>query len=367
MRCAMSLSAAVSILVLALAAGAQERSRPPRGPQAGRMISLEIVFADVGAAAGGGEVTAAGILDMQKQGKLASATRMKLSLVENQQGTVHFGETVPLVTGRQSFGGRGNTAVYTTHNVGTTIAATSRVDEDGTILVELSAERSSVAAPQKPAAEEGAGAEPEPQRVVQNTSRTTVRVASGTPVIVGGQHSAAGDQSAGNYLVLTASLAEGAQAAATPAAATPAAASPAADGADVMIKVFPLANASASELLKAIRPILEGQPIVVAADTRSNSIIAQGRQGPLEIAQALIARLDSVEPAGGPRARSETPPKFFALHNAKAADIVRVMRPILEGKAVTIGVDERSNSIIVTAGEKEMEVVAALIQRLDES
>ena len=360
--------AAFSILVLALAAGAQERrvlrqsgefiqeSRPPRGPQAGRMISLEIVFADVGAAAGGRDVTAAQILDLEKQGKLASVTRIKLSLVENQQGSVQFGEAVPLVTGRQSFGGRGSSAVYTTHNVGTTIAATSRVDGDGTILVELSAERSSVAASQKPAADDGAAAEPEPQKILQTTFRTNIRVANGAPLMVGGQHSAAGNQSASAYLVLTASLAEGAKAAAIPAA----------DGAEAMIKVFPLANARAADLAKAIRPILEGQPIVLAVDERTNSIIAQGSAEQLDIARALITRLDAVEAAAAPGARTQTPPKFFALHNAQASDIVRVMRSILEGHPVTIGVDERSNSIIVSAAEKEMEVVAALLQRLDE-
>jgi type II secretory pathway component GspD/PulD (secretin) len=153
---------------------------------------------------------------------------------------------------------------------------------------------------------------------------------------------------------------------ATAAETKAAAAAPAADRAEAAIKVFSLTKARAADLAKAIRPLLEGQPIVIAVDERSNSIIAQGTVEQLDIARALIFRLDGAEVAAPQDAQTRSPPKFFALNNAQASNIVRVMQPILEGKPVTIGFDERSNSIIVTAGEQDMEVVAALIERLDE-
>ena len=66
-------------------------------------MTVELLFGDVpDAVAGEGELTAAKILDLARQGKLESAMTIKLSLIENQAGSIQFGETVPLVTGRQN-------------------------------------------------------------------------------------------------------------------------------------------------------------------------------------------------------------------------------------------------------------------------
>ena len=266
--------AALSIFVLAAGAQAEE-------PKAGQLLDLELLFADVGPAGGSGEMTAAKILELEKQGKLDSLTRVKLSVVENVPGMVQYGDTVSLVTGRtDGFPGRGGQAAFSRQNVGTMVSATARVEADGSIIIELNAERSGLVKP-KPAAEGDAQAEP--QKISQLTSRTTVRVASGKPVIVGGQQSATGNESVHSYMVLTASFAEGAKAAAAPQAdARPVA----------ILKVFSLSHARATDVLKAIRPILEDEPIVLAADERTNSVIAQATNRHLEKAEALIQRLD---------------------------------------------------------------------------
>jgi type II secretory pathway component GspD/PulD (secretin) len=160
------------------------------------------------------------------------------------------------------------------------VQATARVEADGSIIVEFNAERSGLVKP-KAAAE--ADVQAEPQRISQLTSRTTVRVASGKPVIVGGQQSMAAGETAHSFIVLTATVAEGAKAAAAPQA----------DARPVpVIKVFTLTHARASDIIKAIRPILEDQPISLAADERTNSIIAHAVPQHLDIAAALIERLD---------------------------------------------------------------------------
>jgi type II secretory pathway component GspD/PulD (secretin) len=274
MRYVHAFLAALSIFVLAAGALAEE-------PKAGQLLDLELLFADVGPAAGSGEMTAAKIMELEKQGKLDSLTRVKLSVVENVPGMVQYGDTVSIVTGRvEGFPGRGQQSAFSRQNVGTMVSATARVEADGSIIIELNAERSGLVKP-KPAAEGDAQAEP--PKISQLTSRTTVRVASGKPVIVGGQQSATGNESVHSYMVLTASVAGGAKAAAAPRA----------DARQVaVIKVFTLVHARASDVIKAIRPILEGQPIVLAADERTNSVIAHATDEHLEIAAALIQRLD---------------------------------------------------------------------------
>ena len=272
MRYVMTMAAVLATLGLVHQLRAQE-------PKTGQSIALDILFADFAPAAGDVEITAAKIVELDRQGKLSSGTRIKLSLLENSPASVQFGESVAVAAGQQGFGGpggRGGGAMYVRQNVGTTVQATARVEADGSIVVELTAERSGLSGA-KPAADAADAATAEPQRLANSNLRSTLRLASGKPVIVGGQQSTAGKEAAGSYLVVTASLPEGAKA----AAAAPA----------VVIKVFALTHARASDVIKSLRPVLD-QRISFAADERTNSIIAQGSVEQLETANALIQKLD---------------------------------------------------------------------------
>lgn len=263
-------------LLVTGAAAAQEAP-----PAAGQLVAIHVLLADAtGPAADGTEITAAKIVELDKQGKLASASRISLSLLENVPASAQFGENAPLVTGRQEGGfpgGGGRGSVYSMQNLGTMVQATARVEQDGKILVELSVERSRVA-PAKPA--EGDAA-PEPRRIVHQNTRTTVRLASGSSVLVGGQQSVAGADATQTYVVLTATVAEPAKAAAAEAARP---------GAE--LKVFTLAHARAGDVLQVLQNVFQRQGIRLAADERTNSIIAQGAADQLDIARALIQRLD---------------------------------------------------------------------------
>jgi type II secretory pathway component GspD/PulD (secretin) len=252
------------------------------------VISLDLLVADLaGSALGEGEVTASKVLELASQGKADAAARITTTVLENTPAVVTFSETVPVSTGRQEFAGGGfggeggrprfsNT--YSMQNHGTTIQTTARIEQDGTIVLELQAERSRLVSI-RPAGEEAGAANIAATKTTQARVNTTTRVASGKPAIVGSQAAGVGKEAIHTYFVLTATVPEGAK---TAAAAPP----------EVKVKVFALSHANAADVAKTLQPILEGQRITIVADPRLNSLIAQGTDEVLETAAALIARLD---------------------------------------------------------------------------
>ncbi len=60
-------------------------------------------------------------------------------------------------------------------------------------------------------------------------------------------------------------------------------------------------------------------------------------------------------------------PVFFALTKARAAEVLKTLQPILEGQNVTVGVDERTNSLIVIGSPEVLEIIRNLVARLDEA
>lgn len=249
-------------------------------PKAGQVVSLDVLLADVsGAALGDGEITAAKVLELEKQGKLDAAARIKLSILENMPGVANFSESAPVATARQDFGGGRGGNAYSMQNHGTTVQATARVEQDGTIVLELQAERSRLVA-NRPAGEEAGAANVPATKTTQIRVNTTTRVSSGKPTIVGSQAAGVGKDAIHTYVVLTASVPEGGKAGA--AAPAPAA----------ITKIFALSHARAAEMVKTLRAVLEGQRITIVADERSNSLILHGTEEALHAATALIARLD---------------------------------------------------------------------------
>ena len=269
-------------------AGAFQAQEPPR---TGQLISLDLLFADVAGETGEGEITAAKILELEKQGKLQSAAHVKLATVENQESQAQFGENVPVMTGRMFGGGRGGRggevpagafpggeagATYSMQQFGTTVHATTRIDQDGTILIHLQAERSRLIA-NRPAGEEAGAPSIAATKTGSTNARTTVRVASGKPVIVCGQQTGTGKEAIHSYVVLTASVPEGAKVSLGP---------------DEMIRVFTMSHARAADMVNHVRSVLGAAPIAVAADERTNSLIVSGPESALDVVRALVMRLD---------------------------------------------------------------------------
>jgi len=284
MRYVMAMVAALLFLAVGAAIRADE-------PQAGQVVSLDVLLADVsGAAVGDGEMTAAKVLDLEKQGKLDAATRIKLAVIENSQGMVNFSEAAPVATARQDFGGgfgggggggggRGASTAFSLQNYGTMVQVTARVEQDGSIVLNLQVERSRLVA-NRPAGEEAGAAAIAATKTTQARVHTTARLASNKPTIVGSQQAGVGREAVHTCVVLTASVPEGGKAAAAP---------------DINLKFFPLSNARASDMSKVLREVLTSMPFTIGADERSNSLIVSGSPDVLDIIQNLLARLDEAK------------------------------------------------------------------------
>ena len=149
----------------------------PESSAAGKLVMLELLLADV---AGPFEnPTAAKILELEQEGRLSGAARIRLTALENQPAFTQFSERAPRVIGRTNTG-LTITPIYNDVNVGTIVQATMRLESDGAALVQVYVQKSAVE--KAPNAE--AGGVPEPQPVSMVTAQSTVRVAPGEPVLI---------------------------------------------------------------------------------------------------------------------------------------------------------------------------------------
>ncbi len=108
--------------------------------------------------------------------------------------------------------------------------------------------------------------------------------------------------------------------------------------------------------------------VSIAADTRTASLIIQGRRGAVEEAKALVQALDREIPVVAPVVR------IYRLQNAKIAQVVPVLRDVLAkppfatadpaGTPSVLAQEER-NAIIVTAPESLHVSIDGLIRQLD--
>ena len=256
------------------------------------MVTLEVLIAEL--PGGLAPPTAAAILELEKAGKLTGRMRVRLAALENQVARVQFGEMVPRVTGRTVRGGGfGAIPSYTDVNVGTLVQATSRVDGDGSVIANLTLERSGLAAAPRAAAAGEPGAEQPPAGIGQLTLQTTVRIKSGEAVIVGGREATSGLETSETWVVVTAQVGSGAAGAATGRAATPALTPTPTPVSE--LRVFTLKNSSASDLAPILSDVFAGQPLRFSADPRTNSLLVIGPASNLQTAQSLVTRLDAAK------------------------------------------------------------------------
>ncbi len=177
----------------------------------GKMIVFEMVIADLVDPLD--SPTAEKILEIEKSGKFNFLTRVQVTSLEEQTASVQFGEATSRSTGRAAagrgfaggpFGGRGALPTYTSLNVGTSVELTARVEQDGSIVTQLRAERSGLgAAPEQPV--EVNGRVP-PESVERLMTETTLRLKPGEPQLVGGRQGTTGKDANKTWIVLTAHL-----------------------------------------------------------------------------------------------------------------------------------------------------------------
>ncbi len=188
----------------------QRRGGPvtrPEPPQAGRQIVLEVLIADL--TEGIENPTAAKILELEKAGKLALATRLRMATLDELRGFIQFGGTVAGRTSpgsdrggdRGGFGGvRPPTA---SSDKGVQLQATTRIEEGGAIVMQLYLERPESAVPQELARADGSV---EAHNRFSFLSQNTVRLRSGEATLISGRSTALGMEKSQTWAVVTATV-----------------------------------------------------------------------------------------------------------------------------------------------------------------
>lgn len=122
-------------------------------------------------------------------------------------------------------------------------------------------------------------------------------------------------------------------------------------------QTFQLQHANADDLAKALKPLLS-QQAVIAAFSDSNSLLVVDHRGSVEQLGRLVRQLDR-EQAGEYQ--------LISLNHASAADIAASLKQLRgeQSRSLTIAVDERSNSLILSGSRAEQASLARLIEQMD--
>jgi hypothetical protein len=184
-------------------------ARPER-PVAGRQITLDVLIADLAESLDNPTVTK--ILELEKTGKLAAATRLRMLTLDENPGFIQIGGRSGARTAFSgSRGGPGGTPPATTAgftsspaspNTNLQFQATTRIEDDGSIIIQFYFERPEAAVPQKLVGSDATG---ETRRDFAFLSQSTVRLKSSDPKLISGRQSTAGAAPSQTWIVLTAS------------------------------------------------------------------------------------------------------------------------------------------------------------------
>jgi type II secretion system protein D len=156
---------------------------------------------------------------------------------------------------------------------------------------------------------------------------------------------------------------------------------------DVSIRVLPLKNVSAEDLVKDIGPLYQRlggksvkETIEVSANTRANALIILSSEANFKTIEKLVSSLDTEE-------AQEKTMKAFPLKNADAEEVAKQLQDLNQdqdsqsrypyyifssygnarsSRKATYVADKRRNTVIVQAVPSAMENIAKLIAALDE-
>ncbi len=131
---------------------------------------------------------------------------------------------------------------------------------------------------------------------------------------------------------------------------------------EIVTQVMTLKNVSATQLVPMLRPLLP-QYAQLAPYTAGNMLIISDRASNVHRLMRIIERIDQ---------SGDEPIDVIALHNASAADVVRIITSLNQGAgaegagaAVKVVADERTNSILLTGEKSQRLRVKTLIVDMD--
>jgi type II secretion system protein D len=109
------------------------------------------------------------------------------------------------------------------------------------------------------------------------------------------------------------------------------------------------------------------EPVTIVTEARTNSLIVSASPDDLKVAESLINRLDA-EPD-----RPGTSVQVFAIAKADATQVATTLRSLYTAQgaaaagtpSVVVGVDERINAVVVSAGPADLKRIGEIVQQLD--
>lgn len=265
--------------------GAKEHGTGQKLAPPGRSVSLEFVIAEF---VKGGKSAATVELDdpekvlprlqeLEAAGEIGSLARYTLSSVELSPARLQFGERRPVLTSRGGFPGRGGggpegPASYSMENIGTIISSLSRVTEDGTVLAEITLERT------RPSLTLTKESESDISRSRSSTTsaQTTITIPSGKWVVLGSGQVSFDNETSQSIVLVSAQVSD-----------------PVANKS--LVRIFKLTHAEATVLASVVLDVMADDTVHIVADERTNSLIASSSTSNLQIMEALILRLDEAK------------------------------------------------------------------------
>lgn len=136
-------------------------------------------------------------------------------------------------------------------------------------------------------------------------------------------------------------------------------------------KVYYLKHAQADELARTISALYadtkEAAGIKVVAESITNALLISAPDEATKQIEELLQALDAAaaEAAEAPKVVALPDIQVFTLRNASARDSLNVIDNLV-GAGVQVTADDRTNSLIATGPKKELEILEALLIRLDE-
>src|ERR1700682_3057237 len=131
---------------------------------------------------------------------------------------------------------------------------------------------------------------------------------------------------------------------------------------EIVTQVISLKNVSAAQLVPMLRPLMP-QYAQLAAYAAGNMLILSDRASNVSRLVRIIQRMDE---------SGDEPIEVIALHNASAADVVRIVNSLNQGQgaegagaAVKVVADDRTNSILLTGEKSQRMRLKALIINMD--
>jgi len=131
---------------------------------------------------------------------------------------------------------------------------------------------------------------------------------------------------------------------------------------EIVTQVITLKNVSAAQLVPMLRPLLP-QYAQLAPYASGNMLIIYDRASNVNRLMRIIERIDE---------SGDEPIDVIALHNAGAADVVRIVTSLNQGQAAEGGgglvkavADERTNSVLLSGEKSQRLKIKALIFNMD--